>query len=105
MKPTPQYQVNFRRDGLTSRPTSLSASAPKTDRSFHANSIDQLKGHCSPPSLGSFRDISSDYFETEEPRAMLRETAVFAVIVMTVAMPLIHSATAVFHLIKSVGTL
>ena len=105
MKPTPKYQVKFSRDGLTSCANSASATAPTTDYSFHANSLDQLKGHCSPAALASFRDISSDYFETEEPRAMLRETAVFAAIILTVAMPLIHGATAVLQLIKSVGTL
>lgn len=104
MKPTPDYQLNFSRDGLTTRAASRTT-GPKTDFDFQANTVDQFKGHCGPACLASFRDISSDYFETEAPRASFREIALFVAIIMTVAMPLIHGATAVLQLIKSVGTL
>lgn len=74
--------------------------APAVEQSFRAGSIDEFKsrgGKYTP----SFRDLSGGYFNNEAPRAFATEAAVFGAILLTVIVPLINSASAVMHLVRS----
>jgi hypothetical protein len=87
MKPT--LQLN-QRDGLR---------MPKTDCNYQIGSMPNRGGNSSR--RASIRAVSHDYFENEARSTFATEAAFFSVIVMTSAVPLIYSAMAVFHLVRS----
>jgi hypothetical protein len=101
MKPTIQFNEKSRRNfGETdSRPR---VSFPKTDYSYQATSMGGRRFGSRQP---SFRSISQDYFKYEVPPTFLGEVALFSVIVMTAAVPIMASVGAILHLVRSFGTL
>ena len=105
MKPTPQFNESKSRSGLTTRSSRRIISAPITDYNFQASSVEGFKSRGGKSCLSSFRNISSDYFENEARQAFAGESAFFAVIVATVAVPLIHSMGALLQLVRSIGAL
>ena len=86
MKPTLQFtEIRSRRDSVEIlRKSSLS---PKTDYGFRPNSLHDFSGRGGKP-LPSFRGISAQYFEKEARHHFATEAAFFALIAMTVAVPL-----------------
>ena len=103
MKPTLQFHEKSRGDFRERR--SLNGSAlPKTDYSFQAASVANGGSRCFG-SRSSFRAISQEYFENEAPRSFASEAALFVVIVMTAALPIANSVTALAHLARSFATL
>jgi hypothetical protein len=103
MKPTVQFNEKSRRD-LSDRESRKGSLLPKTDYSFQAASVPNSGGHC----FGSrrpFRAMSQDYFRNEEPRSFAGEAALFVVIVMSAALPIISSASALLHLVRSFAAL
>ena len=75
---------------------------PKTDCSYYAGSMPSRGGrrHYGRRSA-SIRAVSADYFKNEARSLFATEAAFFSVIVMTAAVPLINSATALVHLVRS----
>jgi hypothetical protein len=53
----------------------------------------------------SIRAISNEYFKNEARSTFATEAAFFSVIVMTAAVPLITTALALVHLVRSVAAL
>jgi hypothetical protein len=53
----------------------------------------------------SIRAISREYFKNEARSTFATEAAFFSVIVMTAAVPLIYSAMAMVHLVRSVAAI
>jgi hypothetical protein len=104
MKPTIQFNEKSRRD-LTDLEFRKGSPLPKTDYSFQAASVTNGGGRCFGTRRPSFRAISQDYFKNEEPRSFAGEAALFVVIVMTAALPIINSASALMHLVRSFATL
>jgi len=104
MKPTIQFNEKSRRN-LTDREFRKGSPLPKTDYSFQAASVTKGGGRCFGACRPSFRTISQDYFKNEEPRSFAGEAALFVVIVMTAALPIISSASALLHLVRSFATL
>jgi hypothetical protein len=104
MKPTIQFNEKSRRD-LLSRESRRSSVLPQTDYSFQAASVANGGGRCLGSCRPSFRAISQDYFKNEARRNFVREAALFGVIVMTAALPILNSASALVHLVRSIGTL
>src|SRR3954469_12659041 len=90
MKPTPQ--------NLALRSRSGRLAMPKTDCAFRSNSADDFG-----PRGGKvrYRDLSGGYFKYEAPRAFATEAALFGVILLTVIVPLINSASAVMHMVRA----
>ena len=99
MKPTIQFNEKSRGD------FSDRGSLPKTDYSFQAASVETGGGRCFCSCRTSFRAISQDYFKNEAPRNFASEAALFSVIVMTAALPILSSAIALVHLVRSFGAL
>ena len=87
MKPT--IQLNERR---TQR-------GPKTDCNYQVGSMPNRGGRRSP--CASIRAVSHDYFKNEARSTFATEAAFFSVIVMTAAVPLIYTAMALVHLVRS----
>jgi len=102
MKPTIQFNEKSRRD-LNDRELRQGSPLPKTDYSFQAASV--TNGRCFGAPRPSFRAISQEYFKNEEPRSFAGEAALFVVIVLTAALPIISSASALLHLVRSFATL
>ena len=103
MKPTIQFDEKSSRD-LSDRESRKGPAFPKTDYSFHAASVNG-GGRCFGSRRPSFRSISQDYFKNEAPHSFASEAAFFTVIVLTAAVPIISSVNALFHLVRSFGTL
>ena len=104
MKPTIQFNEKSHRD--SSERGSLGHSAfPKTDCNYHAPSIASMGGRCFDSGRPSFRSISQDYFRDEARRSYAGEAALFCVIVLTAALPLLDNARALLQLVRSVGVL
>jgi len=101
MKPTIQFIKKSSHDLRASR---RSSSFPKTDYSLQAGAITG-GGRCFGSRRPSFRSISQDYFQNEAPYSFASEAALFSVIVMTAAVPILNSASALLHLVRSFGTL
>jgi hypothetical protein len=103
MKPTIQFNEKSRHD-LNDRQLRQGSPLPKTDYSFQAAGVAN-GGRCFGAPRPSFRAISQEYFKYEEPRSFAGEAALFVVIVMTAALPMISSASALLHLVHSFATL
>ena len=100
MKPTPPIAASPIRHEIVARADHRNA--PQVEQSYHCGSIDEFKprgGKITP----SFRDLSGGYFNYEAPRAFATEAVVFGAILLTVIVPLITSANAVIHLLRSVN--
>jgi hypothetical protein len=104
MKPTIQFNEKSRRD-LCDRDFRKGSALPKTDYSFQSASVANDGGRCFGSRHPSFRSISQDYFKYEAPPTFVGEVALFSVIVMTAAVPILASVGAILHLVRSFGTL
>ena len=73
---------------------------PKTDFGYQVGSMPNRGGRgCRR--RASIRAISREYFRNEARSIFATEAAFFSVIVMTAAVPLIHTVTAMTHLVRS----
>ena len=102
MKPTIQFNENS--GDFSERVSRKRSTLPKTDYSFQAASLPNSGSRCFGSCRSSLRSISQNYFETEEPRNFLSEAALFSVLGMTAAFPIINSVTALINLLRSIGT-
>ena len=73
------------------------------DYNFQGSS--NMGGHCFGSRQPSFRAISQDYFKNEARYSFASEAALFSAIVLIVAVPLLQSAHALVHLVRSIGVL
>ncbi len=64
---------------------------PKTDYQFRASSFD-FSGRCKGEGHPSFRGISDEYFKKEARGLFVSEALIFALIVLTVSLPLFDVA-------------
>ena len=78
---------------------------PITDYNYHSLALDGFDGRCAKLSSPSFRSISRNYFETEEPKSFLSEAALFATMMVTVAVPLVSGVVAIIELCRAFGNL
>jgi hypothetical protein len=76
---------------------------PKTDSNYQVGSMPSRGGRGSDSRRASIRSISNDYFKNEARSTFATEAAFFSVIVMTAAVPLIYTALALVHLVRSVA--
>ena len=75
---------------------------PKTDCNYQVGSMPSRGRHSRRASI---RAVSNDYFKNEARSLFVTEAAFFSVIVMTAAVPLISTATALVHLVRSFAAL
>lgn len=105
MKPTVQHSENIGNRAYSERSTRRNTGLPRTDFAYHSASVAPLNGRCFSSYGRSFRAISDDYFKTEAPNTFVREAALFAVIVVTAALPLLNGATVLLHFVRSLGAI
>ena len=73
---------------------------PFVDYQYQASNLEDLTGRCAKIS-NSFRDISRDYFETEENKDFLSTAAIFFAMLASALIPIAASATEVVHLVRA----
>ena len=73
---------------------------PFVDYQYQASSLEDLSGRCSKLS-NSFRDISRDYFDTEENQDFLSNAAIFAALIGSALIPIVASAAAINQLVHT----
>jgi hypothetical protein len=95
MKPTIQFNEKSPRDSRAG------FAQPHTDYNYQGTSFANMGGRCFGSRQPSFRSISQDYFKYEARKSYAGEAALFVVIVMTAAVPIINSASALLHLVRS----
>jgi hypothetical protein len=78
---------------------------PITDYNYHSVALDGFDGCCAKMTAPSFRSISRDYFENEEPKRFLGEAAIFGTMLVTALVPLISGVFAIIQLCRSLGAL
>jgi hypothetical protein len=98
MKPSPQTtETKSRRDSVGTARTG--ARFPKTDSQFQAGPFGEFSGggHGGKKRLPSFRGISDEYFDKEARGHFASEAGFFALIVVTVSVPLFQVASVLVH--------
>jgi hypothetical protein len=78
---------------------------PKIDQNFQVASMPSRGGRRFGSRHASIRAVSADYFKNEARSMFVSEAAFFSVIVMTAAVPLIYTAMALVHLVRSVAVI
>jgi hypothetical protein len=79
--------------------------SPKIDQNYQVASMPSRGGRRYYPRRASIRAVSHEYFKNEARSIFATEAALFSVIVMTAAVPLIYTAMALVHLVRSVAAL
>ncbi len=91
MKPTIQFSKRH------------SLCMPKTDCSYQVASMPSRGGRSYGSRHASIRAVSHDYFKNEARSMFVTEAAFFSVIVITAAVPLINTAMALVHFVRSIA--
>jgi hypothetical protein len=76
---------------------------PLTDYNFHPIGISGYSAHCAGTTAASFRSVTLEYFKGEARYDFLAEAGVFAVMMLTIASPLLNGIQAVVQLIRATG--
>ena len=106
MKTTNQLPNTNKRHDSSSACLRYGEKFPKTDCNYHNTSLAGCgAGRGATFRAPSFRDISRDYLNREARNNFLTEGALFAMIVITAALPLLNGAHAVAGLVRSLGVL
>jgi len=106
MKTTNQIPNTNKRHDSGSARVCYGRNFPKTDFNYHSASLADCGAGCGATFRApSFCDISRDYLNREARNNFLIEAALFAMIVITAALPLLNGARAVAGLIRSLGVL
>ena len=87
MKPTTYTKKNARK-------------FPFVDCQYQALSLEDLSSRCTKLS-NSFRDISREYFDTEENKDFLSNAAIFVALIGSALIPIAASASAMIQLVRT----
>jgi hypothetical protein len=77
---------------------------PVTDFNYSAIDMSDCNARCADLSASSFR-TSREYFDREANRDFLTEAAVFGIMMLTVAAPLLNGIHAIVDLIRGTGAI
>jgi hypothetical protein len=72
---------------------------PFVEQNYQASSLESLNSRCTKFS-NSFRDISRDYFDTEENKDFLSNAAIFFAMLASALIPIAAGASEVIHLVR-----
>ncbi|HZR78217.1 MAG TPA: hypothetical protein VFA58_03370 [Chthoniobacterales bacterium] len=73
---------------------------PFVEFQYQSSNLEDLSGRCAKLS-NSFRDISRDYFETEENKDFLSNAAIFMAMLASALIPIAAGASEVVHLVRA----
>ena len=72
---------------------------PFVEYNYQASSLEDLTGRCTKLS-NSFRDISREYFDTEDNKDFLSNAAIFIALIASALIPIAASASEMIHLVR-----
>jgi hypothetical protein len=78
---------------------------PLTDCNYYSVTLSDYRGRCVKPLAQPFRNISCQYFKREARRDFVGEAVLFAILVITAAVPLVSGASAVIEPCRAFGQL
>jgi hypothetical protein len=78
---------------------------PLTDCNYYSVTLSDYRGRCVKPLAQPFRNISRQYFQREARCDFVGEAVLFAILVITAAVPLVSGASAVIELCRAFGQL
>ena len=77
---------------------------PLVDYHYQTSTLGNCAGHCARTSK-SWREISRDYFDGEANHDFLSNVAVFGILIVTAAVPIITGVNAVIALVRTLPLL
>ena len=83
----------------TNHSTKNDGKFPFVEYNYQTSSLENLSGRCTKLS-NSFRDISRDYFDTEDNKDFLSNAAIFFAMLASALIPIAASANEVVHLVR-----
>jgi hypothetical protein len=101
MKPTPLATSNDRQRDSFDRAVGKPR-RPITDYSYQSASFEDSSAHYAPVNVRSFWNITGDYFRREARHEFRNEAALFAVITITAAVPLINNLHALIEFVRAI---
>jgi len=72
---------------------------PFVEFQYKASSLEDLSSRCTKLS-NSFRDISRDYFDTEDNKDFVSNAAIFLAMLASALIPIAAGASEVIHLVR-----
>jgi hypothetical protein len=75
---------------------------PITDCSYQSASVEDSSAHYAPVHARSFWNITGDYFKREARYDFRSEAALFAIITITAALPLINNMHALIEFVRAI---
>ena len=76
---------------------------PVIEFNYQTVRLDAYRSRCAKPAARSFRNISRQYFQTEARRDFVGEAILFAMLIITAAVPVVSGASAVAELCRAFG--
>lgn len=73
---------------------------PFVDYQYQASNLEDVTSRCTKLS-NSFRDISRDYFDTEDNKDFLSNAAIFFAMLASALIPIAASASEMVHLVRA----
>ncbi len=74
---------------------------PLVEFQYQASSLEDLTGRCAKLS-NSFRDISRDYFDSEDNKDFVSNAAIFGALIVSALVPIVAGVNAVMQLCNQV---
>lgn len=102
MKPTPLTTYNYRQGDSFDRAVSGCHRLPVTDYNYHLGAFHGSSAHYAPVHTRSFWNIAGEYFKHEAGQDFRSEAALFAIITITAALPLINNLQALIELMRAI---
>ena len=102
MKPIPVTTYNYRQRDSFDRAVSTRHRPPITDYSYHSGAFEDSSAHCAPVHGRSFWTIGGDYFKHEAAHDFRSEAALFGIITITAALPLINNLHALIEFVRAI---
>ena len=75
---------------------------PFTDYSYYSGAFEQSSAYHMPVYARSFWNIAGDYFKNEARRDFRSEAALFAIITITAALPLINNMHPLIEFVRAI---
>jgi hypothetical protein len=102
MKPIPLATSNDRRSDSFNRALGKCRRQPFMDYSYHSGAFDLASANYLPVHARSFWKITGDYFKREARHDFRSEAALFAIITVTAALPLIDNLRALIEFVRAI---
>jgi len=102
MKPIPLTTSYDRQRDSFDRAVGKSRRSPITDYTYHSGAFQGSSAHYAPVHARSFWNITGDYFKREARYDFRSEAALFAIITVTAALPLIDNLRALIEFVRAI---